>query len=749
MIQEATCPDPGRLDELLHNRLPERQQAELVGHLDACMSCQLALEELATGGEPLTPVGDAEASPPSDSAFWPALREVENQVTGTQHHPHQSLPDSRELSLDFLSPSESPEYLGRLAHFEVVEVIGRGGMGIVLRAFDPCLERHVALKVLDPEMARDEMARKRFCREARAAAAVTHENVVAIHQVEIEETRDLPFLVMQIVTGESLEERLERQGPLDLQEILRIGAQTAHGLAAAHAQGLIHRDVKPANILLEKQFDRVRITDFGLARAVEDVKLTQTGFVAGTPLYMAPEQARGEPLDHRTDLFSLGSVLYAMCTGKPPFTGSTPYAVLRQVTDDPPPPIRESNPSIPDWLVEVVERLHAKKPEERFQSAAEVAELLSLRLAQLSTEKAPKKQGRSGARGRSSSQSSRGRMGPWLPFAVGVLAGALGMFVVAVAPRLIWPGPLAAVLPGEGSGKENLPPPLATLTGNAGPIWSVAFDPNGNALAVGLDDGTVKIWDLEAGRVRATLNAHAGPVWSLALTSDGGRLATASDDGTVKLWDTAALRDPKVLKPEAGVRTLAFAPDGKTLLTGARNGKVSILDLDTGKESVTTKGHNGVVVAVAFSSDGKTAASASGDKTVKLWDAATGQEQVTLQGHQGGVYGVAFAPDGKTVATGSWDHTVRVWDASTGNQQVVFNGHSQDVWAVAFSPDGRTLASAGEDRTVKLWDLGAGKEVATFKGHTGTLYTVAFSPKGDRIASGGRDGTVRLWSRPE
>src|SRR6185503_10934622 len=149
---------------------------------------------------------------------------------------------------------------------------------------------------------------------------------------------------------------------LPVREAVRIAAATAAGLAGAHANGLIHRDIKPANILIEHGSGRVLLTDFGLARLTEDVKLTQTGFVAGTPLYMAPEQAKGEPMDHRTDLFSLGSVLYAMCTGKPPFSGSTPYVVLRQVTDEPPPPIRDINPDIPEWLVAVIERLHAKKP---------------------------------------------------------------------------------------------------------------------------------------------------------------------------------------------------------------------------------------------------------------------------------------------------------------------------------------------------------------------------------------------------
>ena len=256
-------------------------------------------------------------------------------------------------------------------------------MGIVLRALDRCLQRFVAIKVLSPEFANNDTAQQRFCREARAAAAVTHENVVAIHQVDHDEDSGLPYLVMQLVTGTSLEDHITANGPLPLTDVLRIGAQAAAGLAAAHRQGLIHRDVKPANILLESDLQRVKLTDFGLARAAEDVRLTQSGFVPGTPLYMAPEQARGEAIDHRADLFSLGSVLYAMCTGRPPFQGSTPYVVLKSVTEEQPTPIAVLNPEVPGWLVDVIDRLHAKKPADRFQSAADVAEVLSRALVRI------------------------------------------------------------------------------------------------------------------------------------------------------------------------------------------------------------------------------------------------------------------------------------------------------------------------------------------------------------------------------
>ena len=221
-------------------------------------------------------------------------------------------------------------------------------MGIVLKAFDPTLHRAVAIKILAPQLATSSSARQRFAREARAAAAIRNEHVVAIHSVD--EWKGLPYLVMEFIPGSSLQARIDRSAPLDLNSILRIGMQAAKGLAAAHAQGLVHRDIKPSNILLENCVERVKITDFGLARAVDDASLTQSGVVAGTPLFMAPEQARCETIDHRADLFSLGAVLYAMCTGRSPFRASTTLGVLKRVCDDTHRPVRDVNPDVPEWL---------------------------------------------------------------------------------------------------------------------------------------------------------------------------------------------------------------------------------------------------------------------------------------------------------------------------------------------------------------------------------------------------------------
>jgi eukaryotic-like serine/threonine-protein kinase len=285
-----------------------------------------------------------------------------------------------EIPLGFLAPASRPGSLGRIGHYEVLQVLGRGGFGTVLRAFDDVLQRVVAVKVLASHMAATSPARKRFLREARSSAQVRHENVVQIY--EVGET-PLPYLVMEFIPGETLQQRIDRSGPLDVAAVLRIGRQIAEGLAAAHATDLIHRDIKPGNILLEGGTQKVKITDFGLARAADDASPTQSGVIAGTPMYMAPEQAKGESLDHRADLFSMGSVIYQMTAGRPPFRSNSTLAVLKRVAEDTPRAIREIIPETPTWLCDIISKLHAKNPDDRFSTAREVADLFADCEAQL------------------------------------------------------------------------------------------------------------------------------------------------------------------------------------------------------------------------------------------------------------------------------------------------------------------------------------------------------------------------------
>ena len=280
-----------------------------------------------------------------------------------------------------------PGDLGKLGPYRVIEVLGSGGMGIVLKAFDPALNRPVAIKVLAPQLATSGPARQRFAREARAAAAIRNEHVVAIHAVD--EWKGLPYLVMEFIPGVSLQERIDRTAPLDLNSILRIGMQTAAGLAAAHAQGLVHRDIKPSNILLENGVERVKITDFGLARAVDDASLTQSGVVAGTPLFMAPEQARCETDRPPRRPVQPGGRPLRHVHRPLPVPGLDDAGRAEAGLRRPAPARPRGQPGSPRWLAAIIDRLLAKDPAMRFQTAAEVAELLGRRLAR-------RQQGRTG-----------------------------------------------------------------------------------------------------------------------------------------------------------------------------------------------------------------------------------------------------------------------------------------------------------------------------------------------------------------
>ena len=362
MSNSATCDDQ-RLLSILRDGLSSDEADQAAVHLESCDYCQERLQHLAASAEEWKHA----AKVLSDPGSGPLAESVATRVGVTSW--------SESMASQLLSPPSHPEMLGRIGRYEIERLIGAGGMGVVFRGHDAELNRPVAVKLLAPYLASSATARKRFAREARAAAAVVHQHVVPIHNVETE--REIPFLVMHYVAGQSLQARIDRTGALTVEEILRIGMQVAAGLAAAHQQGLVHRDIKPSNILLEDvTVERALITDFGLARAINDASLTHTGTHMGTPQFMSPEQSRGESVDQKSDLFSLGSVMYTMCTGRPPFQAETPYGIIRRIAEEEPQRIRHINPEIPVWLCSVVERLMSKEKQNRYSSASEVAVLL-------------------------------------------------------------------------------------------------------------------------------------------------------------------------------------------------------------------------------------------------------------------------------------------------------------------------------------------------------------------------------------
>ena len=378
-----------RIDAFLDGNLSDIQLAEFEKHLDSCRDCDAELTRRTADGafwndakQFLSSAGD-EPRPdqaPSDESLRDTDR-VDQATERSQEDCEETHEDTDWSKLSFLDPTDDPHMLGRFGGYEISGVIGRGGMGVVMKGWDVSLDRFVAIKVLNPAYTGQSASRQRFAREAQAAAAVLHDNVIAIYGVD--RWNDMPFLVMPYIKGESLQQRIDRAAPLPLEDILGISLQIARGLAAAHDQGLVHRDIKPANILMPASVSRVIITDFGLARTADDASLTRSGVLAGTPQYMSPEQSKGEAVDGRTDLFSLGSVMYAMACGHPPFRAETPYGVLRKITDDPHRPLSQVRDDTPVWFEKTVDRLLAKNPDERFQTATELADFLEDCLAHI------------------------------------------------------------------------------------------------------------------------------------------------------------------------------------------------------------------------------------------------------------------------------------------------------------------------------------------------------------------------------
>jgi predicted Ser/Thr protein kinase len=380
----AGCPDFSKYQQLAAAKLEDVDEEVLLEHLENCEACA---QNLGTLAEPDTlvvlirqaqtrvdrvPEGILSRLVERLSKLRPGEAPVDRAAATVSCRAVET--PTKEL-YDFLAPPQAPEEIGRLGPYRVLAVLGVGGMGVVFRAEDPQLNRLVALKAMLPSMTSAESGRQRFLREARAAAAIKHDHIVAVYQVG--EERGVPYLAMEFLEGEPLDNRLAREGKLPVAEVLRFGREIALGLAAAHKQGLIHRDIKPANLWLEAETGRIKVLDFGLARAAKEASpLTQSGAIVGTPEYMAPEQVQGKSLDERCDLFSLGCVLYRMSTGQMPFKGTDMISTLMAVATENPRPPRELEPGLPPALSRLILHLLAKEPVKRPSSALAVAEAL-------------------------------------------------------------------------------------------------------------------------------------------------------------------------------------------------------------------------------------------------------------------------------------------------------------------------------------------------------------------------------------
>jgi serine/threonine protein kinase len=748
-----TCPPPLLFQTLLDGMLSVEDELQLKSHLDVCVPCQQVLERLSLT---LREEFQLRRPAPLDDDLRRAMHALKVSPPG-----YLDTVDWHGEEEAAVADTPEPSFEGWLGPYEIKEVIGRGGMGVVLKAFDPSLHRLVALKVLAPHLASSITARKRFAREGRAAAAVRHEHVVAVHGVH--EADGLPYLVMEYVPGISLQDRLDRDGPLDVPAILRIGMQTAAGLAAAHAQGLIHRDIKPANILLENGDEHVKITDFGLARAVDDVGLTQSNVLTGTPLYMSPEQARGETVDPRSDLFSLGSVLYAACTGRPPFRAPSAVVVLHRICSDEPTPIAELNADIPDWLCSFIAVLLAKDRAERFSSAAEAARVLGQYLTHLEQ---PARQPHPPRLARWRGPRRSRRRGLLLLAVALILAGifAASFFRVARAPD---------PAPAPSHARISSRPSLRVLLEHPKPVLCAVFSPDARSLATACQDHAVRIWDWNTGQLLRELIGHHKCVWSVAFSPDGRTLAScsgewfpASQSGQLCLWDVTTGQMRRSLSgPASTIFSVVFSPDGHTLASGGWDRMVRLWDPETGEQRAVLSGHKAIIRFLAFSRDGRTLASADFDGCIKLWDVVTRACLATLSDPHYRINALAFSPDGKRLAAAENPNIeppearigrVKLWDLDTHQEVRVLGEHKGMILCVAFAPDGKTLVSGGGDwdhfGEVFLWDTTTWANPIRLPDYRAWVEGVVFSPDGRLLVSSGgalsSRGEVKLWSWP-
>lgn len=612
----------------------------------------------------------------------------------------------------------------KLGNYRLTCLLGQGGFADVYLGQHIYLNTQAAIKVSLEQMTAQDF--QRFLKEAQTVAALKHPHILRV--LEFGQENATPFLVMEYAAHGSLRQCHPRGTTVPLPTVVSYVRQVASALQYAHDQKIVHRDVKPENMLVGDKGNIV-LSDFGTAIAAHKTQSLNTHDAMGTVWYMAPEQIRGRARP-ASDQYALAVVVYEWLCGTYPFVGATPIEIALQHLSDLPPSLQARVPSISPVVEQIIQKALAKDPRLRFPSILEFVSALE--------ETCPPEMQ---TKLLISPQQITTQEGP---------SGGLAVPVVSVLSAL---SPQRAVL------TSFVGTPISTYRGHTHFVETLAWSPDGSRIASGGWDEKVHVWDHTKAEPILIYDGHAsnkavsggmpeGMIFAVAWSPDGTSIASGSWDKTVQVWEASNGRRIWIYRSHlTSVPALAWSPDGRCIASASVDGTVRVWEATTGRNIQTFDGHHSYVYAVTWSPDGRRIASGGNDRKVHIWDAVIGELLLTYENHVSDVTAVAWSPNGYCIASGSsvYEGTVQVWDATTGMQVQIYEGHSGNVKAVSWSPDSTRIASAGSDGTVQVWYASTGSHIWTHSGHSDQVNVVQWSPDGTRIASAGRDTTVQIW----